>query len=145
MPLHMTSRGVLVCLATLAALCVVMDGPMLARLLPWLTGQCSPALGPVSRWNDWWGIGWLRFHNRLVREVAQADKAQVSGLTRRQSKCLHQACSYAPVGLPYCGGNHVCMHAGCKTESTDACILKAMHAPTFALRLFQKCMHAVLS
>lgn len=77
----MSSRGVLVCLATLAALCVVMDGPMLARLLPWLTGQCSPALGPVSRWNEWWGIGWLRFHNQLVREVAKADKAQVSGLT----------------------------------------------------------------
>ena len=78
----MTSRGVLVCLATLATLCVVMDGPLMARLLPWLTGQCSPALGPVSRWNEGWGIGWLRFHNRLVREVTEADKGQVSGFHR---------------------------------------------------------------
>lgn len=78
MPLHASTRGVLTSLAALAAVWMVYNSPLLARLLPWLTGQCSPELGPASRWNDWWGIGWLRYHNQLVDEVVQADKGQVS-------------------------------------------------------------------
>jgi hypothetical protein len=78
MPLHATTRGVLTSLAALGAVWMLLQSPMLARLLPFLTGQCGPELGPASRWNDWWGIGWLRFHNQLVDEVVQADKGQVS-------------------------------------------------------------------
>jgi len=77
MAVHVSSRAAVAVLAGLAALCTVFHSPLLGFLLPWLTGQCGPELGPASRWNDWWGIGWMRFHTQLVKEVVKADKGQV--------------------------------------------------------------------
>ena len=41
------------------------------------TGTCSPVLQPEARWGDIWGMGWLNFHSRLVREVKRADDKEV--------------------------------------------------------------------
>ncbi len=40
-------------------------------------GTCSPVLQPEARWGDIWGMGWLNFHARLVREVTRADNKEV--------------------------------------------------------------------
>ena len=34
---------------------------------------CSPVLEPEARWGDMWGMGWLNFHGKLVREVKRTD------------------------------------------------------------------------
>ena len=40
-------------------------------------GTCSPVLEPEARWGDMWGMGWLNFHGKLVREVKRADEKEV--------------------------------------------------------------------
>ena len=41
------------------------------------TGTCSPVLQPEARWAEGWGVGWLNFHSKLVREVQKADENEV--------------------------------------------------------------------
>ncbi len=43
----------------------------------YVSGTCSPVLQPEARWGDIWGMGWLNFHARLVREVTRADDKEV--------------------------------------------------------------------
>lgn len=42
-----------------------------------VAGTCSPVLQPEARWGDIWGMGWLNFHGKLVREVQTADSKEV--------------------------------------------------------------------
>ena len=41
-------------------------------------------LQPEARWAEGWGVGWLNFHSKLVREVQRADENEV---------CKHSAVS----------------------------------------------------
>jgi hypothetical protein len=77
MALHASSRTMLLLLAATAFLWMALHSPLLAQLFAALTGICGPVLEPTSRWNDWWGMGWLAFHNKLAKEVAVGDKGQV--------------------------------------------------------------------
>ena len=58
------------------------------------TGTCSPVLQPEARWAEGWGVGWLNFHGKLVREVQKADEKEVGTLRLRFCFCFCP-CLYA--------------------------------------------------
>ena len=77
MAVQLSGRAMVLCLSGMATLWLFMYSPLLARMWPILTGRCGPVPGPVSRWDELWGMGWLRFHGQLAREVARADQKEV--------------------------------------------------------------------
>ena len=77
MAAQLSGRAMVLCLSGMATLWLFIYSPLLARVWPILTGRCGPVPGPVSRWDELWGMGWLRFHGQLVREVARADQKEV--------------------------------------------------------------------
>ncbi|CAL5224204.1 g6847 [Coccomyxa viridis] len=76
MAAHLSAHVMLWTVGALACLTVIMYNPLVAHLWPILTGTCSPVLQPEARWGDIWGMGWLNFHARLVREVTRADNKE---------------------------------------------------------------------
>ena len=48
-----------------------------SEVSPCVTGTCSPVLQPEARWAEGWGVGWLNFHGKLVREVQKGDEKEV--------------------------------------------------------------------
>ena len=83
MSVQLSGRATIVLLCAMVTLWSISYSPLLARLWPILRGSCAPVPGPVSRWADVWGMGWMRFHDQLVREVQRADQGKV-----RRSPCM---------------------------------------------------------
>jgi hypothetical protein len=79
MAVQLSGRMMVVLLGGMLTVWLVSYSPLLARLWPILRGTCEPVPGPESRWADIWGMGWMRFHNQLVREVQRADEGKVPG------------------------------------------------------------------
>lgn len=75
-----------------------------------IQGVCSPVLQPEARWGDIWGLGWLNFHAKLVREVKRADAREVcteltahlkiSNSVSREMQCRFQAIGMAELECP---------------------------------------------
>ena len=125
MAVQLSGRMMVVLLGGMLTVWLVSYSPLLARLWPILRGSCTPVPGPESRWADVWGMGWLRFHNQLVREVQRADQGQVPTLavlllgdqwTLQHGSCMHvlgEGCACCMARL--CGHQNVCLdvHASC--------------------------------
>ncbi|CAK0785417.1 hypothetical protein CVIRNUC_008626 [Coccomyxa viridis] len=74
MAVHIATQVVVWALAVMACTTIIMYNPLFSSLWPILTGTCSPVLQPEARWAEGWGVGWLNFHSKLVREVQRADE-----------------------------------------------------------------------
>ena len=71
-----------------------------------IQGVCSPVLQPEARWGDIWGLGWLNFHAKLVREVKRevctelTAHLKISNSVSREMQCRFQAIGMAELECP---------------------------------------------
>ena len=133
MAVQLSGKATLVLLCAMVTLWSISYSPLLARLWPILRGSCAPVPGPVSRWADVWGMGWMRFHDQLVREVQRADQGQVRYLYQCPT-AAHASCrvpGFHPTPGPACASVAALQQR--PNAGTLVCPSHAMHVTVVGL------------